>query len=219
VSVTCSNGHENLDGMTFCEDCGVELTAITNAPLTPPIPDPSAETPPAPMTSQGLGSTAIPASVPLAVDPSIPIAGLAPVQTLVPETPPLATAPAPFAPQTPSAAGGPASVGSAYLEITSGPFVGRRFPVTEPVCLIGRWDVDSAAFPQIDLTDVDTDAKISRKHARITRDTDGFKLEDLGSLNGTSHAGSARMIPGDPRVLSDGDTVIMGRLFMRFGTK
>ena len=32
MSVTCSNGHENLDGMTFCEDCGVELTSITNTP-------------------------------------------------------------------------------------------------------------------------------------------------------------------------------------------
>ena len=26
MSVTCANGHTNLDGMAFCEECGVELT-------------------------------------------------------------------------------------------------------------------------------------------------------------------------------------------------
>ena len=32
MSVTCANGHTNLDGMAFCEECGVELTTLTDRP-------------------------------------------------------------------------------------------------------------------------------------------------------------------------------------------
>ena len=175
MSVTCSNGHENLDGMSFCEDCGVELTSLTDTVnAAPPLPTP-------------------PDSCP------------API-------------PAPVPPVTPDPVPGAVVAGSAYLEVTQGPFVGRRFTVTEPVCLIGRWDMDSGSFPQIDLTDVDVDAKVSRKHARISKDGAGYHLEDLGSLNGTSHQGSTRLVPGDLRQLSDGDVVIIGRLFLRFAT-
>ncbi len=213
MSVTCSNGHENLDGMTFCEDCGVELTSITNTP-PPPVADTQAyipalvAVPPAPVVPD-------PAAIaPPTPEPAPPVPGIAPVQTLVSEPIPNAD---PTTVPAPTTAGSTAAAG-AYLEITQGPFVGRRFSVTEPVCVIGRWDIDSAAFPQIDLTDVDTDAKVSRKHARITKDGDRYLLEDLGSLNGTSHQGSSRLVPGDQRQLNNGDTVIMGRLFMRFGT-
>lgn len=213
MSVTCSNGHENLDGMTFCEDCGVELTSITNTP-PPPVADTQAYSP-GPVAAPAAPLVPDPAViVPPAPEPVLPLAGIAPVQTLVSDPIPNAdpiTVPA-------AATVGSTAAAGAYLEITQGPFVGKRFSVTEPVCLIGRWDIDSAAFPQIDLTDVDTDAKVSRKHARITKDGDRFLLEDLGSLNGTSHQGSGRLVPGDQRQLNNGDTVIMGRLFMRFGT-
>ncbi len=32
MAVTCANGHSNLDGMAFCEECGIELTALTDRP-------------------------------------------------------------------------------------------------------------------------------------------------------------------------------------------
>jgi serine/threonine-protein kinase len=210
VSVTCINGHENLDGMTFCEDCGVELTAITNTP--PPTPTDFAPAPvaPAPVAPAPILPNPVPTAPP-PVDPVAPIGGISPVQPLIPDPTPVVATPIPAQILSPT--------GGAYLEITAGPFVGRTFVVTEPVCLIGRWDMDSAAFPQIDLTDVDTDAKISRKHAKITKNGDQYVLEDLGSLNGTSYAGSPRLLPGDPKQLHDGDSLIMGRLFMRFGVR
>ncbi|HEY5484447.1 MAG TPA: FHA domain-containing protein [Propionibacteriaceae bacterium] len=207
MAVTCSNGHENLDGMTFCEECGVELTALTDrAPApAPPPPVPMATEPdaaPAPAvagTSDPAGGSG--AETVVSVD-----------QVLVPEPLP------PAAPELASAApvAAPPS-GGAYIEVASGPFTGRRFTVTEPSCTLGRWDMDSGAFPEVDLSDVDSDAKISRKHAKITKDGGRFLVEDLGSLNGTSHNRSPRLLPGDQRELHPGDELIVGRLFLRFG--
>ena len=223
MSVTCSNGHENLDGMSFCEDCGVELTSLSDTINTaPPVPAPP-DNWAAPQPEASSPSSVPPAPTSDASSPS-PVAApvISDVQVLVPEDRPAVDPVSPVPPIVPPLTAtlpvGAVVTGTAYLEVTQGPFVGRRYAVTEPVCLIGRWDMDSGAFPQIDLTDADTDAKVSRKHARITTDDAGYHLEDLGSLNGTSHQGSTRLVPGDLRQLSDGDVVIIGRLFLRFAT-
>ncbi|HUG90118.1 MAG TPA: FHA domain-containing protein [Planctomycetaceae bacterium] len=56
------------------------------------------------------------------------------------------------------------------------------------------------------------DQLVSRHHARITRDGDVFRIEDLGSINGT-------FVDGVPVVscqLHDGDTVQVGKSLYYF---
>jgi pSer/pThr/pTyr-binding forkhead associated (FHA) protein len=51
--------------------------------------------------------------------------------------------------------------------------------------LIGRGDRYKDLHPDIDLSRVDVENRVSRIHAEIKRCTDGFVIEDKGSMNGT----------------------------------
>ena len=68
----------------------------------------------------------------------------------------------------------------------------------------------------IDLTDVDTDAKVSRKHVQISKEGDQYVVEAFGSLNGTSLNRAPRLLPGDRQVLRPNDELIVGRLLLKF---
>jgi len=105
----------------------------------------------------------------------------------------------------------------AKIVIARGGTVGKEFKI-EPVgeTQIGRWDPDGGAFPEIDLTEDDAEAKISRKHARIFVKDGGYFVEDLGSLNGTFLNRGPRLLPGSPEALKAGDEVIMGKTFFKF---
>jgi serine/threonine-protein kinase len=81
---------------------------------------------------------------------------------------------------------------------------------------VGRWDPDGGAFPEIDLTEDDPEAKISRKHARFFVEEGAYFLEDLGSLNGTFVNRGARLLPGQPVGVKDGDEVLLGKTFCTF---
>ena len=111
----------------------------------------------------------------------------------------------------------PTATSTAHLVITRGGTVGKEFaiePVTET--LIGRWDPDGGAFPEIDLTSDDPEAKISRKHARIYPQGTEFFIEDLGSLNGTYINRGPRLLPGSPQALKAEDEIVMGKTFFKF---
>ena len=81
---------------------------------------------------------------------------------------------------------------------------------------VGRWDPDGGAFPEIDLTEDDPEAKISRKHARFFVEDAAYFLEDLGSLNGTFVNRGSRLLPGQPVGVKDGDEVLLGKTFFTF---
>ena len=106
---------------------------------------------------------------------------------------------------------------TAKLVITRGGTVGKEF-VLEAAgeTQVGRWDPDGGAFPEIDLTSDDPEAKISRKHARIYIQEGEYYLEDLGSLNGTYVNRGPRLLPGSPQLLSNGDEIVMGKTFFKF---
>lgn len=57
------------------------------------------------------------------------------------------------------------------------------------------------------------DAEVSRRHAQIDRDTTGFSLHDLDSMNGTVVNG--RRI-ARPHMLRDGDVIEVGHTRLRF---
>lgn len=104
----------------------------------------------------------------------------------------------------------------AKLVVERGDTIGTEFPLAANESYIGRWDADNGIFPDVDLDKHDAEAKVSRKHARITSGEGKFLIEDLGSTNGTFVNRGRRLLPGNPHILNDGDEIIVGKTFLRF---
>ena len=104
----------------------------------------------------------------------------------------------------------------AKLVIERGKSVGKEFPLSSAESHIGRWDADGGIFPDVDLDSDDPEAKVSRRHARISLDEGKYTLEDLGSTNGTFVNRGKRLTPGTRQPLNDGDEIIVGKTFLRF---
>lgn len=104
----------------------------------------------------------------------------------------------------------------AILIIERGDSVGTEFNLTTDESYIGRWDADNGIFPDVDLDAYDTEAKVSRRHARIITSEGKYSIEDLGSTNGTYINRGRRLIPGNAHILNDGDEIIVGKTFLRF---
>ena len=107
-------------------------------------------------------------------------------------------------------------VAHATLMIERGDSPGTEFRLTNDDSTIGRWDADNGVFPDVDLDALDSDAKVSRRHARIYRNNGSYFIEDLGSTNGTYVNRGRRLLPGNSQILNDGDEVIVGKTFLRF---
>ena len=104
----------------------------------------------------------------------------------------------------------------ARLVIEKGRSTGKQFMLSDVEAHIGRWDADGGIFPDVDLDTDDPEAKVSRRHARITVNNGQYFLEDLGSTNGTFINRGKRLTPGQRQALCDGDEIIVGKTFLRF---
>jgi hypothetical protein len=104
----------------------------------------------------------------------------------------------------------------ATLVIERGNSAGKQFPLSNQEANIGRWDADGGVFPDVDLDSDDPEAKVSRRHARISLRDNQYLIEDLGSTNGTFVNRGHRLAPGDRQPLKDGDEIIVGKTFLRF---
>jgi len=104
----------------------------------------------------------------------------------------------------------------ATLVIERGNAAGKQFPLSHQESNIGRWDADGGVFPDVDLDTDDPEAKVSRRHARISFRDGQYMIEDLGSTNGTFVNRGRRLKPGDRHPLKDGDEIIVGKTFLRF---
>ena len=104
----------------------------------------------------------------------------------------------------------------AKLVIERGKSAGKQFLLSAAESQIGRWDADGGIFPDVDLDSDDPEAKVSRRHARITFQDGKYSLEDLGSTNGTFVNRGKRLAAGARQPLSDGDEIIVGKTFLRF---
>jgi len=81
--------------------------------------------------------------------------------------------------------------------------------------VIGRTDVKSQTFPDLDLTPHGAlEGGVSRNHAAIRRNDNTLTLIDLGSANGTFLNGK-QIPPEHPHVLRDGDEISFGKLVSR----
>jgi CRP-like cAMP-binding protein len=82
---------------------------------------------------------------------------------------------------------------------------------------VGRSDPVTGIQPDIDLTPVDPERSVSRRHARFRReDTGAFVIiEDVGTMNGTFVNGE-RLAAGRPHPVESGDSVVFGTVECRF---
>lgn len=88
-------------------------------------------------------------------------------------------------------------------------------PVVNDETLLGRFDPVSGSYPELDLTEFDTDSRTSRKHAYLYRQGGNYYLYPVSNA-GTQHNQSL-VDMGEKRKLANGDVIILaGALAMKF---
>jgi hypothetical protein len=210
-------GYENMDGLDYCDSCGAKLNAAAPAEGVQPAPAVSSEAPTGAISAAAAPPAAeTNATAPAADNNVAPEAGVS--ESAAPEpapepTPAPAIEPAPAAAPQPAAAAPPTF--KARLKLIRGGRVGQEFGLDTGNNLVGRWDPETGAFPEVDLEADDPEAKISRKHALIRLDGSRITIEDIGSLNGTYVNRQPRLIVGTPQDLKDGDEIIIGKTFFK----
>lgn len=188
---TCKK--ENPDTARFCDECGTSLvTAAPASSVTNGQPEDSA--------------------APLVVNS----ASLRPAQVTSIGVPPVVERPFEFPSHGEKVEASPTRSAHATLTIERGDSANTEFLLCTEESHIGRWDADNGIFPDVDLDAHDPDAKVSRRHARITYRGNIHMIEDLGSTNGTFINRGRRLLPGSPQVLTEGDEIIVGKTFLRF---
>ena len=200
--IKCSEcGYENMDGLDYCDGCGAKLAAAdASAPAAgAAAPEAPAEAPEAEKPAEEAAPGGAAESKP----------SEAPTGEIKPAPAPAAEAPAP-------AAAAAVAAFKARLKIVRGsPRKDQEFPLEDGNNLVGRWDPETGAFPEVDLDADDPEAKISRKHALIRIAEGKITVEDIGSLNGTYVNRGSRLQPGTPVELKTGDEIIIGKTFLK----
>lgn len=232
-------GAENMEGSIYCEDCGARLPVATPAadpapvaaapapptppptPAAPPEPTPAPEPvsapepAPAPAAPAASGGSSVcdacgaenPAGEAYCEDCGAALGGAGsstPVPTAtVPDAPPPVTPP----PQPTAAPPAPVAASSSKLKLANG---AEEWSLSKDVINIGRRSPVDGIFPEVDLTEADTDSYISRRHGRITMGEQGPIYEDLGSSNG-SFLNGTRLQQGVQAVVKDGDRLRLGK--------
>lgn len=80
---------------------------------------------------------------------------------------------------------------------------------------IGRADPVTGILPDVDLTPVDNNRSVSRRHAKIIKTgTDYHVLEEVGTVNGT-YVNDQRIPTGVPVTLHNGDLLKIGLISMK----
>lgn len=80
---------------------------------------------------------------------------------------------------------------------------------------IGRADPVTGILPDVDLTPVDTNRSVSRRHAKIIRSGEDYHvLEEVGTVNGT-YVNDQRIPTGVPVTLHNGDLLKIGLISMK----
>jgi hypothetical protein len=205
--IKCSEcGYENIDGLDYCDGCGAKLNAAAPAQAGESGAAASeAAAHPAPAEAAAEAPAEAPATPPPSETPTGEIKPPA-------EANAAATAAAPAA-EAPAAAAG--ATARAKLQVVRGGRKGQEFPLEDGNNLVGRWDPETGAFPEVDLDQDDPEAKISRKHALIRFEAGKITVEDIGSLNGTYVNRQPRLMPGNPVELKTGDEIIIGKTFLK----
>jgi hypothetical protein len=228
--IKCSEcGYENMDGLDYCDGCGAKLesSAAHGADSTAPAPaaaqSSSAASAPEPASANEMAAEAAPGATAASTTAAAPDVSGEPAASNEhsAEVPEPASATAPTGEISAGAAAPVSEVTAAAapfkakLSIIRGGRRGQEFELESGNNLVGRWDPETGAFPEVDLDADDPEAKISRKHALIRIDAGKITIEDIGSLNGTYVNRQPRLQPGNPLDLRDGDEIIIGKTFLK----
>ncbi|MCA1565236.1 MAG: FHA domain-containing protein [Acidobacteria bacterium] len=221
--ITCERCQtENVDGAQYCDECGLPLVIGAGGSARAESRTPILQMLNKPVTLAGDSSGAAASSEMISPDaPTKNDGSGGDVSSVVISEAASAVRASAAARATPvtaprGATGDGAHAAHAVLVINRGRSAGKEFPVHEDEAYIGRWDADSGIFPDVDLDSDDPEAKVSRRHARVTRRGGQYYIEDLGSTNGTFINRGRRLLPGDRQPLNDGDEIIIGKTFLRF---
>jgi hypothetical protein len=212
--IKCSEcGYENIDGLDYCDGCGAKLTASAGAPAGNGGASAGAHMGEAGSAGAAPASAAESAAA-APEEPATPPPSEAPTGEIKPPAAEANAAAAEAAAEAP-AASAMGSTARAKLQVVRGGRKGQEFPLEDGNNLIGRWDPETGAFPEVDLDQDDPEAKISRKHALIRFEGSKITVEDIGSLNGTYVNRQPRLMPGNPVELKSGDEIIIGKTFLK----
>lgn len=188
--MTCERcSTENLDGSRYCDECGAAMWLAGRASEITRLPEQS-------NGSDRNGRREVSATV----SQSVGAPGQPAMSQRQNSSPPVATE----------------KKVHALLVIERGSSAGKQFSLSDETSNIGRWDAEGGVFPDVDLDSDDPEAKVSRRHARISRRDGQYAIEDLGSTNGTFVNRGRRLVPGNSNPLQDGDEIIVGKTFLRF---
>jgi hypothetical protein len=92
----------------------------------------------------------------------------------------------------------------------------EKFALTAAKAVLGRFDPVTGLKPEVDLSNVDINRSVSRRHARLNLEGGIYYLiEEPGALNGTFINGR-KLITGKPTRLKDGDAVNLGTVKLVF---
>jgi pSer/pThr/pTyr-binding forkhead associated (FHA) protein len=92
----------------------------------------------------------------------------------------------------------------------------HQFPLLSDRAAIGRFDPVTGMRPEVDLSALDINRSVSRHHARLVHEGEGYALtEEVGALNGTYVSGK-RLTTGKPARLHHGDEVSFGMVKLMF---
>jgi hypothetical protein len=232
----CSQGHENPDEATFCDECGEPLPA--SAPASADLQE-EAPTMPAGTAPAESAETATPAPVDTDVPQPAPAADFEATQPApAPQAEAAQPASAPPAEEAETVTAAPGAPEPAPAAPEPAPVAAPSAPQLAPVTaqprltvegttqtfdlagkasvVVGREDAPSNSFPDIDLTPYGAEeGGVSRLHARIVQSGDAWTIEDLESTNFT-FINRKRIAPKTPTPLSDGDEIRLGRVGLRF---
>jgi len=193
-------GHENPEGVEYCEDCGASQTAPVAAPSGAP---PSASDEPPGGTPRDPEQDAPPAPSAATAPPGAPIAA----------PPGIGAAPT----------GAPTGGARPRLVVTRlGALTGDEIPLKADRLVVGRFDPETGPV-DIDLSTAEESAHVSGRHGELYREPDGrWLVRDLGSTDGVFVKGSADADFGPrltaPRELASGDEVAFGNARFVFRT-
>jgi hypothetical protein len=199
-------GVDNLEGSAYCDDCGSKLPAAGAAPVAapPPVAPPPVAVTPTPVVGGKLTCPACSFENNLGEafcsDCGASLTGAQPAA-------PVMSAPAPSV-QTPPVM--PVTPGRPVAKLIEKK-TQKEFPLTADVMIAGRQSPADNIFPDLDLTEVDTDSYVSRRHLQIIRQGEQYLVEDLGSSNGTFLNEGPRLNPGIQQPLNNGDRIQLGQ--------
>ncbi len=91
------------------------------------------------------------------------------------------------------------------------------FPLYKTEVIVGRDDPRSNLYPDIDLSPIDAAMHSSRLHARIYRQGDEWRLEEVPGVRNGTKVNSVRLEPNQPTTIKSGDEIILASVHLDFG--